>query len=238
MPGRAACAYGGAMTQPSRDAAGPIRVFLLDDHEVVRRGIKDLLEVEGEFAVVGEASTAAEALARVPALKPAVAVLDVRLPDGDGISVCRDLRSGMPRLACLMLTSFSDDEALFDAIMAGASGYLLKQVSGTDLVGAVRTVAAGGSLLDPKLTNAVMARLRAGNRKDPLAVLTAQERRILELIGDGLTNRQIGERMFLAEKTVKNYVSSLMSKLGVARRVQAAVLVSELRSGPNRDQRP
>ena len=237
------------MTQPQQPPqpgpAGPVRVFLLDDHEVVRRGIRDLLEVEGEFEVVGEASTAAEALARVPALSPAVAVLDVRLPDGDGVSVCRELRSRMPRLACLMLTSFSDDEALFDAIMAGASGYLLKQVSGTDLVGAVRTVAAGGSLLDPKLTNAVMARLRAGDRKDPLAVLTAQERRILDLIGDGLTNRQIGERMFLAEKTVKNYVSSVMSKLGVERRVQAAVLVSELRDsggsgrgragrGPNR----
>ena len=237
------------MTQPQQPPqpgpAGPVRVFLLDDHEVVRRGIMDLLEVEGEFEVVGEASTAAEALARVPALSPAVAVLDVRLPDGDGVSVCRELRSRMPRLACLMLTSFSDDEALFDAIMAGASGYLLKQVSGTDLVGAVRTVAAGGSLLDPKLTNAVMARLRAGDRKDPLAVLTAQERRILDLIGDGLTNRQIGERMFLAEKTVKNYVSSVMSKLGVERRVQAAVLVSELRDsggsgrgragrGPNR----
>jgi two-component system, NarL family, response regulator DevR len=160
-----------------------------------------------------------------------LAVLDVRLPDGDGVSVCRDLRSRMPELACLMLTSFSDDEALFDAIMAGASGYLLKQVSGMDLVGAVRTVAAGGSLLDPKLTAAVMARLRSGDRKDPLAALTAQERRILDLIGDGLTNRQIGERMFLAEKTVKNYVSSLMSKLGVERRVQAAVMVSELRGG-------
>ncbi|HET9172714.1 MAG TPA: response regulator transcription factor [Actinospica sp.] len=211
----------------------PVRIFLLDDHEVVRRGIKDLLEIEGEFEVVGEASTAAEALARVPALKPQVAVLDVRLPDGDGVSVCRELRSRMPELACLMLTSFSDDEALFDAIMAGASGYLLKQVSGMDLVGAVRTVAAGGSLLDPKLTATVMTRLRTGDRKDPLASLTAQERRILDLIGDGLTNRQIGERMFLAEKTVKNYVSSLMSKLGVERRVQAAVMVSEIRGEAN-----
>ena len=223
------------MTQTPHAATpepGPIRVFLLDDHEVVRRGIKDLLEVEGEFEVIGEASTAAEALARVPALKPQVAVLDVRLPDGDGISVCRDLRSRMPELACLMLTSFADDEALFDAIMAGASGYLLKQVSGMDLVGAVRTVAAGGSLLDPKLTAAVMMRLRSGDRKDPFASLTAQERRILEFIGDGLTNRQIGERMFLAEKTVKNYVSSLMAKLGVERRVQAAVMVSEQRNTP------
>jgi DNA-binding NarL/FixJ family response regulator len=218
------------MTQtPLEDAPVPVRVFLLDDHEVVRRGIKDLLEVEGEFDVVGEASSAAEAMARVPALRPQVAVLDVRLPDGDGVTVCRDLRSRMPELSCLMLTSFSDDEALFDAIMAGASGYLLKQVTGTDLVGAVRTVAAGGSLLDPKLTTAVMKRLRSGRREDPLAALTAQERRILDFIGDGLTNRQIGERMFLAEKTVKNYVSSLMSKLGVERRVQAAVLVTGLR---------
>ena len=212
------------------------RIFLLDDHEVVRRGVKDLLETEGGFEVVGEASTAAEALARVPALKPQVAVLDVRLPDGDGVSVCRDLRSRLPELACLMLTSFPDDEALFDAIMAGASGYLLKQVSGTDLVGAVRTVAAGGSLLDPKLTSAVMTRLRAGDRKDPLESLTAQERRILGYIGDGLTNRQIGQRMYLADKTVKNYVSSLMAKLGVKRRVQAAVLVSELHNV--RDQGP
>src|SRR5438270_279614 len=210
--------------------SGPVRVFLLDDHEVVRRGLKDLLEIEGEFVVVGEASTAAEALARVPAVRPQVAVLDVRLPDGDGVSVCRELRSRMPELACLMLTSFSDDEALFDAILAGASGYLLKQVGGTDLVGAVRTVAAGGSLLDPKLAASVMARLRGGERKDPLAALTGQERRILELIGEGLTNRQIGERLFLAEKTVKNYVSSLLAKLGIERRVQAAVLVSELKS--------
>jgi two-component system, NarL family, response regulator DevR len=222
------------MTQTSEATASgqdPIRVFLLDDHEVVRRGLKDLLEVEGEFAVVGEAATAAEALARVPAVKPQVAVLDVRLPDGDGVSVCRELRSRMPDLACLMLTSFSDDEALFDAILAGASGYLLKQVGGQDLVGAVRTVAGGGSLLDPKLTASVMARLRSGDRRDPLAALTGQERRILELIGEGLTNRQIGERLFLAEKTVKNYVSSLLAKLGIERRVQAAVLVSELKSG-------
>jgi len=208
----------------------PIRVFLMDDHEVVRRGLKDLLEIEGEFEVVGEAATAAQALARVPALKPQVAVLDVRLPDGDGVTVCRELRSQMPELACLMLTSFSDDEALFDSIMAGASGYLLKQVGGMDLVGAVRTVAAGGSLIDPKLTAAVMARLRAGEPKDRLSALSAQERRILDLIGEGLTNRQIGERLFLAEKTVKNYVSSLLSKLGIERRVQAAVMVSEIKS--------
>jgi two-component system, NarL family, response regulator DevR len=211
--------------------SAPVRVFLMDDHEVVRRGLRDLLEAEGEFVVVGEAGTAAQALARVPALNPQVAVLDVRLPDGNGVTVCRELRSRMPELACLMLTSFSDDEALFDAILAGAAGYLLKQVGGTDLVGAVRAVAAGGSLIDPKLTATVLARLRSGGPKDPLAALTAQERRILDLIGEGLTNRQIGERLHLAEKTVKNYVSSLLSKLGIERRVQAAVMVSELRGG-------
>ena len=234
MQRQGARGYRRGMTQMNarvQAGPGPIRVFLLDDHEVVRRGLKDLLEVEGEFVVVGEAATAAEALARVPATRPQVAVLDVRLPDGDGVSVCRELRSRMPELACLMLTSFADDEALFDAIIAGAAGYLLKQVGGQDLVGAVRTVAAGGSLLDPKLTTAVMARLRAGVPKDPLAALTAQERRILDLIGEGLTNRQIGERLFLAEKTVKNYVSSLLAKLGIERRVQAAVLVSELKAG-------
>jgi len=219
------------MSEAAGAGAGPVRVFLLDDHEIVRRGLKDLLEVEGEFEVVGEAGTAAQALARVPALKPQVAVLDVRLPDGNGVAVCRELRSRMPELACLMLTSFTDDEALFDAIMAGASGYLLKQVGSMDLVGAVRTVAAGGSLLDPALAASVMTRLRGGQGKDPLAGLTAQERRILELIGEGLTNRVIGERLFLAEKTVKNYVSSILSKLGIDRRVQAAVLVSELKSG-------
>ena len=209
----------------SSDAgSGPVRVFLLDDHEVVRRGLKDLLEIEGEFVVVGEASTAAEALARVPAVRPQVAVLDVRLPDGNGVSVCRELRSRMPELACLMLTSFSDDEALFDAILAGASGYLLKQVGGMDLVGAVRTVASGESMLDARAAGQVMARLRdQSHKRDPLAGLTGQERRILELIGDGLTNRQIGERMFLAEKTVKNYVSNLLAKLGMERRTQAAV---------------
>jgi DNA-binding NarL/FixJ family response regulator len=206
-----------------------IRVFLLDDHEIVRRGVRELLEAEPDIEVVGEAGTAAEALARVPATKPDVAVLDVRLPDGNGVSVCRDLRSELPELACLMLTSFADDEALFDAIMAGAAGYVLKQIRGTDLVGAVRTVAAGGSLLDPRATAAVMDRLRAPKPADPLAGLTDQERRILELIGEGLTNRQIGERMFLAEKTVKNYVSNLLSKLGLQRRTQAAVLATEVR---------
>jgi DNA-binding NarL/FixJ family response regulator len=222
--GRQCCAAGrlGAVTDR-------LRVFLLDDHELVRRGVRELLEADGEIEVVGEAATAAEALARVPALRPRVAVLDVRLPDGDGVSVCRELRSQLPDLACLMLTSFSDDDALLDAVLAGASGYVLKDIRGGDLVGAVRTVAAGGSLLDSASTANVLARLRAKPAADPLAVLTDQERRILDLIGEGLTNRQIGERMFLAEKTVKNYVSSLLSKLGLQRRTQAAVLATERR---------
>ena len=210
-------------------AGGKIGVFLLDDHQVVRRGLKDMLEDEPDFTVVGEASTAAEALARVPALRPRVAVLDVRLPDGDGVTVCRELRSKLPELACLMLTSFPDEEALFDAIMAGASGYLLKQTLGADLVAAVRTVAGGESLLDPRLAAKVMAKLRAADeRRDPLAQLTAQEQKVLELIGEGLTNRQIGERMFLAEKTVKNYVSALFSKLGMERRTQAAAYAARV----------
>ncbi len=207
----------------------PIRVFLLDDHEVVRRGVRELLEAEPDIEVVGEAGTAGEALARVAGSRPDVAVLDVRLPDGDGVSVCRDLRSAHPELACLMLTSFADDEALFDAILAGAAGYVLKQIRGADLVGAVRTVAAGGSLLDPRATAAVMQRLRTPKALDPLATLTDQERRILELIGEGLTNREIGQRMFLAEKTVKNYVSNLLAKLGLQRRTQVAVLATEVR---------
>ncbi|NUP51720.1 MAG: response regulator transcription factor [Catenulispora sp.] len=212
-----------------------ITVFLMDDHQVVRRGLRDMLEDEPDFEVVGEAANAAEALARVPALRPRVAVLDVRVPDGDGVTVCRELRSQLPELSCLMLTSFADEEALFDAIMAGASGYLLKQTLGPDLVGAVRTVAGGESLLDPKLAAKVMAKLRAADdRKDPLAQLTAQERRVLDLIGEGLTNRQIAEQLFLAEKTVKNYVSAMLAKLGLTRRVQAAVLVSEVKSEQQR----
>jgi DNA-binding NarL/FixJ family response regulator len=206
-----------------------VRVFLLDDHEIVRRGVRDLLNAEEDMEVVGEASTAAEALARIPATKPDVAVLDVRLPDGNGVSVCRDLREKMPELAFLMLTSFADDEALFDAIMAGASGYVLKQIRGGDLVGAVRTIASGGSLLDPRATTAVLERLRAPKPKDPLAALSDQERQILQHIGEGLTNREIGERMFLAEKTVKNYVSNVLSKLGLQRRTQVAVMAAELR---------
>ena len=211
-----------------------IKIFLLDDHEVVRRGVRDLLEAEADFAVVGEASTAAEALARVPAVRPDVAVLDVRLPDGNGVEVCRELKSTLPDLACLMLTSFADDEALFDAIMAGAAGYVLKQIRGSDLVGAVRTVAHGGSLLDPKAAGAVMARMRAPKAPDPLAGLSEQERRILELIGEGLTNREIGQRLFLAEKTVKNYVSNLLAKLGFHRRTQVAVLATEVRNQQGR----
>ncbi|GAA0373193.1 response regulator transcription factor [Actinoallomurus spadix] len=208
----------------------PIKVFLLDDHEVVRRGVAALLDSEDDITVVGEADTAERALARVPALKPDVAVLDVRLPDGDGVSVCRELRSRMPELACLMLTSFSDEEALFDAVMAGAAGYVLKQIHGSDLVGAVRTVASGQSLLDPRSTAQMLERLRRRPRQDPLADLTEQERKILGLIGDGLTNRQIGERLFLAEKTVKNYVSGIFLKLGMHRRTQAAAFITQLRA--------
>jgi len=205
------------------------RVFLLDDHEVVRRGLRELFESEDDLTVVGEASTAQEALARVPSSKPDVAVLDVRLPDGDGVEVCRDLRSAMPELKCLMLTSYADDEALFSAILAGASGYVLKQIRGSDLVSAVRRVAAGESLLDPSLTRQVMERLRGENVEDErLARLTTQERKILELIADGKTNRQIADELYLAEKTVKNYVSNLLSKMGFARRTEAAVYAAVL----------
>ncbi|MFI7707443.1 response regulator [Nonomuraea sp. NPDC049480] len=208
-----------------------IRVFLLDDHEVVRRGVAALLESEDDIEVIGEAGTAESAMARIPALRPDVAVLDVRLPDGNGVDVCREVRSRLPELACLMLTSFADDDALFDAVMAGAAGYVLKQIHGSDLVGAVRTVASGQSLLDPQTTAAMLQRLRnQAAHKDPLAALTEQERHILDLIGEGLTNRQIGERLFLAEKTVKNYVSNLLSKLNMQRRTQAAALSARLRA--------
>ena len=208
----------------------PIRVFLLDDHEVVRRGVASMLAVENDIQVVGEAGTADQALARIPAAKPHVAVLDVRLPDGDGVSVCREIRSRMPEVACLMLTSFADEEALFDAVMAGAAGYVLKEIHGTDLVGAIKTVASGQSLLDPRSTAQMLDRLRRNvTRKDPVSDLSDQERKILELIGEGLTNRQIGEQLFIAEKTVKNYVSSLFAKLGMQRRTQAAALAARLR---------
>jgi DNA-binding NarL/FixJ family response regulator len=204
-------------------------VFLLDDHEIVRRGVRELLEAEPDIAVVGEAGTAQAALDRVPALRPDVAVLDVRLPDGDGVSVCRALRSANPRTACLMLTSFGDDEALLDAVMAGAAGFVLKQIRGTDLVGAVRTVAAGKSMIDARTAGRVLSRAGEQARGEGrLAGLTGQEQRILELIGDGLTNRQIGERLQLAEKTVKNYVSGLFAKLGMERRTQAAAYAARV----------
>nr|WP_168514903.1 response regulator transcription factor [Streptomyces sp. S1D4-11]QIZ00373.1 response regulator transcription factor [Streptomyces sp. S1D4-11] len=211
----------------------PIRVFLLDDHEVVRRGLTDLLDAEPDISVVGDAGSVEHALVRGPALRPDVAVLDVRLPDGDGISVCRELRSQMPELACLMLTSFDDEEALLDAIMAGASGYVLKQIKGSDLVAAVRTVASGQSMLDPTTTARLMRSLRADPTETPalapeLAGLSPRERDILALIGDGLTNREIGKKLYLSEKTVKNHISRLLAKLGVQRRVQAAVLASQL----------
>ncbi|GAA4093381.1 response regulator transcription factor [Actinomadura miaoliensis] len=219
------------MTGPTADKNQIIRVFLLDDHEVVRRGVAALLSAEDDIEIVGEAGSADQALARIPAARPHVAVLDVRLPDGDGVSVCREIRSRRPEIACLMLTSFDDEDALFDAVMAGAAGYVLKQIHGSDLVGAVRTVASGQSLLDPRSTQRMLRRLRERQeRKDPLAALSDQERQILELIGEGLTNRQIGERMFLAEKTVKNYVSNLFAKLGMSRRTQAAALAAQLRA--------
>jgi len=206
-----------------------IRVFLLDDHEVVRRGVRELLEAEDDFVVVGEAGTAEEARQRIPATTPDVAVLDVRLPDGSGVEVCRDVRSVRPELACIMLTSFSDDEALFEAIMAGAAGYVLKQVSGSNLIDAVRQVGEGKSLLDPTVTARVLERLRKGPDEDErLKGITDQERRILNLLADGKTNRQIGEEMFLAEKTVKNYVSNLLSKMGMSRRTEAAVYAARL----------
>jgi DNA-binding NarL/FixJ family response regulator len=209
--------------------ASKIRVFLLDDHEVVRRGLRDLLEDEDDIEVVGESGQALEAIARIPALRPDVAVLDARLPDGSGIAVCRQVRSVDPSIKALILTSYDDDEALFAAILAGASGYVLKQIQGNDLVDGVRRVAAGQSLIDPSLTEKVLERLRNGpGEPAELSTLTDQERKILALIAEGLTNRQIGERMFLAEKTVKNYVSSILSKLGLERRTQAAVLASKL----------
>lgn len=207
-----------------------IRVFLLDDHEVVRAGLTTLLQSDGEIEVVGEAGTAAGAVARIPAVRPDVAVLDARLPDGSGIEVARQVASLCPGTKTIILTSYDDDEALFASIMAGAAGYLLKQVSSQDLVGAVKHVAAGGSLLDPGVTAKVMERLRAGDPDEPeeLKSLTSQERRILELVAQGLTNRQIGEQLFLAEKTVKNYMSNVLAKLGLERRTQAAVFASRL----------
>ncbi|MFE2033982.1 response regulator [Streptomyces scopuliridis] len=211
---------------------GKITVFLVDDHEVVRRGVFELLSVEDDIEVVGEAGTAVDATARIPATRPDVAVLDVRLPDGSGVEVCREIRSRDESIKCLMLTSFADDEALFDAIMAGASGYVLKAIRGNELLTAVRDVAAGRSLLDPEATARVLERLRTGNtpKDDKLAGLTDQERKILNLIGEGMTNRAIGTELHLAEKTIKNYVSSLLSKLGMERRSQAAAYVARLQA--------
>ena len=208
-----------------------ISVFLLDDHEIVRRGMRTLLEAEPDITVVGEAASAGEALVRIPAVRPDVAVLDVRLPDGEGITVCREIRSLMaPPPACLLLTSYSDDQALLGAIMAGAAGYLLKQVSGMDVLAAVRTAAAGGTLLDAEVTTAVFNRLRdtTGASDSRYKLLSPQERRVLDLIAEGMTNRQIASKLFLAEKTVKNYVSALLHKLGMERRTEAAVYVSKI----------
>ncbi|MFJ6727690.1 MULTISPECIES: response regulator [unclassified Streptomyces] len=211
---------------------GKIRVFLLDDHEVVRRGVHELLSLEDDIEVVGEAGTAAEALARLPAAHPDVAVLDVRLPDGSGVEVCREVRALDERVRCLMLTSYADDEALFDAIVAGASGYVLKAIRGDALLTAVRDVAAGRSLLDPVATARVLERLRGGGPRpdERLARLSEQERRILDLIGEGLTNRQIGAELHLAEKTIKNYVSGLLAKLDMQRRSQAAAYVARVQA--------
>jgi DNA-binding NarL/FixJ family response regulator len=205
-----------------------IRVFVLDDHELVRRGIQELLEADDEMVVVGEAGTVEEAVGRIPATRPDVALLDVRLPDGDGIEVCREVLSRHDDIACLMLTSYADDEAVYAAIMAGASGYILKQVRGRELLDAIRRVSRGESLLDPVVTARVLDRLRREPDEDELAGLTEQEKRLLSLIAEGLTNRQIGERMFLAEKTIKNYVSNLLAKLGMHRRSEAAAYAARL----------
>ncbi len=213
----------------------PVRVFLLDDHEIVRRGLRELLESQDDLEVVGEASNAEEAMTRVPPTRPDVAILDVRLPGASGIEVCRDLRAQMPELRCLMLTSFADDEALFSAILAGASGYLLKQIRGAELVTAVRRVAEGQSLIDPALTATVMERLRGKHEDERIARLSPQERRILDLIAEGKTNRQIGAEMYLAEKTVKNYVSNLLAKMGFSRRTEAAVYAARTRASQRED---
>jgi DNA-binding NarL/FixJ family response regulator len=206
-----------------------IGVFLLDDHEVVRSGLRAMLEATDDLVVVGEASTAAEALIRIPLIRPQVAVLDVRLPDGSGVEVCREIRSEWPEIVCVMLTSYNDDEALYAAILAGAAGYVLKQVGVGDLVDDIRRAGAGQSLLDPAVTERVLERLQAGPRLDPrIASLTIQERNVLDLIAEGKTNRQIADDLFLAEKTVKNYVSNLLAKLGMERRTQAATFAARL----------
>lgn len=215
-----------------RDSERRIRVFLLDDHEIVRRGLRTLLESEGDIEVVGEAGTAAEATSAIIELRPDVAVLDARLPDGSGVEVCRDVRAAEPSVQALILTSYDDDEAMFAAIMAGASGYVLKQIEGDSLLSGVRAVAGGQSLIDPVIAARVFEKARRGEEApSELAHLTKQERKILDLIAEGLTNRQIGERLYLAEKTVKNHVTNVLAKLGVERRTQAAVIASRLRHG-------
>jgi DNA-binding NarL/FixJ family response regulator len=212
-----------------RNGGTSIRVFLVDDHEVVRLGLRGLLESETDIKVIGEAGTAESALSQIGRLHPDVALLDVRLPDGDGVSLCRDVRSALPETACLMLTAYGDDEALLGAIMAGAAGYVMKQASGTQLVGAIRLVAAGQSILDAHAVQRVMQRLRQHvDEVDPLSGLSAQEKRVLDLISEGLTNREIAERISLSEKTAKNYVSSVLAKLGLQRRSQAAALAARL----------
>ena len=217
------------MDRETAQVSQTIRVFLLDDHEIVRRGLVDLLSSTTDIVVVGEAATAADALRRIPAARPDVAILDARLPDGNGIDVCRDIRSALPDLRCLILTSYDDDEALFAAVMAGASGYLLKQIGGNSLTDAVRAVAAGRSLMDPAVTGKLLDRLRHPAQPDPrVSELTPREREILDLIAEGLSNKQIGARLFLAEKTVKNYVSSLLAKLHMQRRTQAAVFGADI----------
>lgn len=228
----------GSSAWPSAHQSGSvsIRIFLLDDHEIVRRGVRDLLDAEADMEVVGEAATAAEALTRIGPSRPDVALLDVRLAEGSGIEVCRDIRSSHPEVRCLMLTSYTDDEALFDAVMAGAAGYVLKQVRGDDLVEGVRRVAGGSSLLDPSVTARVLERLRQGPEPDArIASLTDRERTILDLLAEGLTNRQIAERLYLAEKTIKNQVSNLLQKMGMSRRTEAAVYAARL---AERRQRP
>lgn len=228
-PARPTAVTVGTTSREDPDDAGVLRVFLVDDHELVRRGLIDLLGADPDLRVVGEAGSVAEAMASIPALQPDVAVLDVRLPDGNGIELCRELLSRQPGLSCLILTSFTSDQAMLDAILAGASGYVVKDIKGMELARAIKEVGAGRSLLDNRAAGVLMARLRgAAGRSDPLATLSDQERTLLDLLGEGLSNKQIAARMFLAEKTVKNYVSRLLTKLGMERRTQAAVFISTL----------